>query len=167
MRGPRGARSVFLIAPLALLGAACGGSANQAADAAPGGDVFNACAEPTGADSYSAGMSKASKNGTFTVTLMSSDPGPPIRGTNNWTVVITDASGAPVDGATIAVKPFMPAHNHGTTVKAVVTPLANGNYGIAPLYFFMAGVWQTTLDITPTGDGATADSVVFSFCVDG
>jgi hypothetical protein len=167
MMGARGARSLFWVAPLALLGTACGGSANQAADAAPSGDLFNACADPTGADSYSAGMSKPSKNGTFTVELMSSDPGPPIKGTNNWTVVITNAAGVAVDGAAITVTPFMPAHNHGTTVKAVVTPLANGSYGIAPLYFFMAGVWQTTLDIKPTGDGATADSVVFSFCVDG
>jgi YtkA-like len=79
-------------------------------------------------------------------------------------VVVKDSTGAPVDGATIAVVPYMPAHNHGTQVEAVVTPMANGTYGIAPLYFYMSGLWQTTLTIT-TADAATADSVAFSFCI--
>jgi len=166
MTGPLEARSIFLVAALAVLAVGCGGG-HEAADAAPGGDTFNACAEPTGADSYNAGMSKPGKNGMFTVELMDSNPGPPIKGVNNWTVVITDAGGVPVDDATLAVTPFMPAHNHGSTVKAVVTPMAHGAYAIAPLYFFMSGVWQTTLDIKPTGADAIADSVVFSFCVDG
>jgi hypothetical protein len=37
-------------------------------------------------------------------------------------------------------------------------------YTITPLYFFMPGLWQVTLQaMTPAGD----DSTVFNFCVPG
>jgi YtkA-like len=145
---------------LGALGACGGGQA-----ATPDGD-FTGCVGDPRADSYSAGMMKVGKSGTVSAELASSDPGPPIKGVNSWSVLLKDSAGAPVDGATIGVKPYMPDHGHGTQVKAVVTPMTNGVYGITPLYFYMAGLWQTTLDVT-FADRTTTDSVVFSFCIGG
>ena len=125
---------------------------------------FLGCMGTIPADDYAAGMLKTGTNGKVTVELVTSDPGPPIKGSNSWRVVVKDSNGAPLDGATIGVLPFMPYHGHGTQVEPVVTPMANGSYGIAPLYFYMAGLWETTLKIT-TSDGATNDSVAFSFCI--
>jgi len=148
---------------LGALSAGCGGGGSPAMTG-PDGAVFAACANDLRADVYAAGMDKTGKDQKLTVKLMSSDPGPPIKGTNAWTIAVTDAAGQPVDGATITVTPYMPDHNHGTSVKAVVTPLSGGSYAIAPLYFFMAGLWQTTLQVQ---SGDSSDSVVFAFCVAG
>lgn len=168
------ARLAGLAAPLLFMAAAGCGGASDNGDAAP---PFAVCAHETRADSYSAGMLKTGKNGNLTAELLSSDPGPPIRGSNAWRLMVKDSAGNPVDGATIAVTPYMPDHSHGTSVRAVVcpgvddacktaAPLPSGTYSIAPLYLFMAGLWQTTLDIRSADDTVT-DSVVFSFCVDG
>ena len=166
-RGGLAARLLFMVA------AGCGGASNNA-DAPP---PFAVCANETRADSYSAGMLKPGKGGKLTAQLLSSDPGPPVKGTNAWKLMVKDSAGNPLDGATIAVTPYMPDHSHGTSVRAVVcpgvddacktvAPLPGGTYSITPLYFFMAGLWQTTLDIR-SADGTVTDSVVFSFCVDG
>lgn len=152
--------ALCLVLSAALAG--CGGASMT--DTPDGG--FSGCVGDTRADSYMAGMLKTGKNGKLTAELATSDPGPPIKGTNTWNVVVKDSAGAPVDGATILVTPFMPDHNHGTQVRAVVTPMSDGTYAITPLYFFMSGLWQTTLDIR-SADGMTTDSVVFSFCVGG
>ena len=149
-----------LMASAGLLAGGCGSSTPTST---PDGS-FLGCMGDIHADDYTAGMVKPGMNGKLSVQLMTSDPGPPIKGTNSWSVLVKDSSGAPVDGASIVVFPFMPYHNHGTQVQAVVTPMMNGTYGITPLYFFMAGLWQTTLTVN-TADGMTSDSVAFSFCI--
>ena len=152
----------FLVSAAAITVVGCGGGdQNNNPDGA-----FIGCVGATDIDAYSAGMMKTGKSGKLSVELVSSDPGPPIKGINKWNVLVKDAAGAPLDGAAIKVTPYMPAHRHGTQVDAVVTPASGGVYNIAPLYLYMAGVWQTTLDVT-SSDGATTDSVVFSFCIDG
>ncbi|HVR61636.1 MAG TPA: FixH family protein [Polyangia bacterium] len=157
-----GCAALWLIA-VAGMAAGCSGGGNQAPT--PDGS-FVGCTGYIHADDYAAGMIKPGTSGKLSVQLASSDPGPPIKGTNSWSVVITDSSGAPVDGATIQVLPFMPYHGHGTQVVPTVTAMPNGAYQIAPLYFYMAGLWQTTLTIN-TSDGMKNDSVSFSFCIDG
>jgi hypothetical protein len=46
---------------------------------------------------------------------------------------------------------------------AQITESSSG-YQIAPLYLFMGGIWQVTIQAT---SGAQSDSTVFSFCIDG
>src|SRR5262245_24301296 len=53
-------------------------------------------------DTYVANLTKAGKAG-LTFVLVSSDPAPPARGTNTWTLKIDDASAAGVDGAQIGI----------------------------------------------------------------
>ena len=129
------------------------------------------------ADNWQLPLTKPTTGGAYKVTLVSSHAGIPVIGdsTTTWTIAIADATtGAPVQGASIAVLPWMPDHGHGTSVRAVVTESAStpGQYALEPLYFFMAGYWQVTLTITSDGnattgdaDGGAADKVVFSLCL--
>ncbi len=43
----------------------------------------------------------------------------------------------------------MPDHGHGTSVNASVTANSDGTYTVAPLYFFMPGVWRINLRRSP------------------
>jgi len=97
--------------------------------------------------------------------LVASDPGPPVKGSNTWTVRILDPGGTPTDGLAMTVLPFMPDHGHGSTVKAAVTPMGDGVYVIKPLYLYMPGYWEVTLTVQPTG--GTKDSVMFPVCIPG
>jgi hypothetical protein len=131
----------------------------------PDADQFIPCTDDPRADHYTAGMQKTGPKGQLAVTLVSADPGPPIKGTNTWTVLVTDTTAGPQSGATLKVTPFMPDHGHGTSVKPVISALTDaGQYKVTPLYLFMAGLWQVTLDVTTSA--GTRDAIVFSFCVE-
>lgn len=155
-----------------LLLAHCGGGSSPApaTDAAviPGDDgasTFAGCASDPRLDRFSLGLTKAGFGGRLQLRLLAADPGPPIKGVNAWTVEVDDAQGAAQAAAVIKVTPFMPDHGHGTSVTPVVTAQsAPGHYGVAPLYLYMAGLWQVTLDVT-TSAGVN-DVVVLSFCVE-
>jgi hypothetical protein len=164
----RFAISFLLLAP--LMGACGGGGATGGADMTAGpadfaGAVGKLCTDAR-ADAWTLPIAKTSANGKFAVTLLSSAASPPLIGDlTEWTVQVGDAaaSGAPIDGATIDVKPFMPDHGHGTDAVAHVMPgSAAGQYAITPLYLFMAGYWTVTLTIT---NGAVTDTVVYSVCL--
>lgn len=120
-------------------------------------------------DIYVDGLQKVGKDGSFKVDLLSADPTPPSKGQNSWTIRVTDAAGQPVNGATFAWidSPFMPCHNHGSSVQPVATAYGDGTsgtYAIAPLYFIMPGIWTTTFAITPPN--GPDDSAVFQFYVE-
>ena len=146
--------------------AACSSSSSNntnGGDAGAGGDGDVAsCATDPRVDTYTANMQKPSAMKTFTATLVSSDPAPPVRGGNTWILKLTDASGKPMAGVMPSVVPFMPDHGHGSTVKPTIMDSGDGSYTIDNVYLFMGGVWRVT--IVPTG---SADSVAFFFCVPG
>lgn len=122
------------------------------------------CSTATGADTYVANLSKAGTNG-FEMRLVESQPAPPAKGDNIWTVQLLDDTGAAVDGATLSAVPFMPDHGHGTPITAETTPMgADGMYEIAPINLWMPGIWDVTVDIDASG---TTDQVVYTFCIDG
>jgi hypothetical protein len=123
------------------------------------------CATEARALPYAPNLARSSDSGAFTVRLVSSDPAPPARGTETWTVAVVDQSGAPQDGLAIKVTPFMPDHNHGTSVKAAVTAAGAGTYTMSPLYLYMAGYWEVTLNLQTAG--GTKDSVMFPVCIPG
>jgi hypothetical protein len=111
-------------------------------------------------DTYVANFTKASASGQMKVTLVSSDPAPPEKGTNTWKVKITDGGGNPVSNAPLAVSTFMPDHGHTSSVKPSAVAGPDGTYDLSNLYFFMPGVWRVTI-----ANGA--ESVEFFFCVAG
>jgi hypothetical protein len=118
------------------------------------------CQQDPRVDTYVANLTKASASGQLKVTLVSSDPAPPLRGTNTWSVKVADGSGNPVANANLTVTPFMPDHNHGTSVSPSATAKGDGTYEISSLFLFMPGVWKVTI-----ANGS--ESVDFFFCVAG
>jgi hypothetical protein len=150
--------------PLAvlLLLSGCGdGGSPPTSDASV---AFFNCANEPRATPVMASLQRTSATGAFSATLVAAAPLPPAKGPNTWHVQIQDAGGAGVD-ILGKVTPFMPDHNHGTSVKAVVTPEGSGAYTVDPLNLFMAGYWEITLELAPTGGGK--DSVLFPVCIPG
>jgi hypothetical protein len=97
--------------------------------------------------------------------LVSATPAPPALNNNSWVVKVVDASGNPVPGVSfVSITPFMPDHGHGTSATPQAMPNGDGTFTVAPLYLFMAGLWQITIVAEA---GTQKDSVVYSFCVAG
>jgi hypothetical protein len=125
------ARSFAVV--LASLAAACSGGAGS------GEQVFP--------------LQLESKSGTLHVEVHTS-PEPPVRGSITAELTITNAAdGSPADGLALAVKPWMPAMNHGTSVTPTVMAEGGGKYLVGNLYLFMPGLWE----IRTTFSGPTAD----------
>jgi hypothetical protein len=165
---------------LAACGTPGGGGADAAADApatvdagrdaaaAPDAAGSMVCDQETRDDDYVAGMSHTDTgdNG-WQVILLSSDPGPPARGDNAWTVQVVDDQEIARDDIDIAVFPFMPDHGHGTPVTAEVTPSGtDGVYAIDPINLYMPGFWVVRLTLLDQGTGAELDRVLYRFCVE-
>jgi hypothetical protein len=157
-------RFLAFLAPAAVAIACSHADSASPADAGAGDEAQVTCQTDSRAQTYSANMVQKGQSGVFQLALASADPAPPARGTNTWTVRVLDASGAPVTGATLDVKPFMPDHGHGTSIVATITANPDGTFGVTPLYLFMPGLWQMTFGVHA---GSQNDSVVFSFCVAG
>jgi len=115
-------------------------------------------------EAFTAGMQKSGAGG-LVFTLVSSTPAPPARDDNTWVVEVTNG-GAPLDGV-LKVTPFMPDHRHGTPIVPVITPVPGtpGRFTVAPVNLWMPGLWEITLEATPTG--GTRDSAIFRFCITG
>jgi hypothetical protein len=156
---------VGLWAPVFIAACSSSTSAGVASDAGTSGDdAAITCQNDTRADTFTANMKKAGKDGLFNFVLVAGDPAPPGKGTNTWTLRVLDASSVAVPSATIAIKPFMPDHGHGSSIVAQSTVQPDGSYQITPLYFFMPGLWQVTFTAQTA---AGKDSAVFTFCVPG
>lgn len=149
-----------LVAILTALVAGCGGGDDDDGAVEP----VN-CADEPRADIYVANMDKIGEGGQLGFVLVSSDPGPPAKGDNEWVIEVVDGDDQPVSGATITVTPFMPDHGHGTPIDVVVTPDdGDGRYGVGPVNLWMPGLWEVTVDAqSSAGD----DSAVFAFCIEG
>jgi len=159
------ARCGVVAGSLLALALACGssGGANPPPQQTPDAGDLITCQNDPRVMSYAPGLSVTSTTGTRKYVLLSADPAPPARGTDTWSIKITDASGTAQPGLTVGVLPFMPDHGHGTSVNAVVTGGSDGTYTVAPLYFFMPGVWRITFWIGSN----QADVGEFFFCVPG
>ncbi|MCX5741378.1 MAG: FixH family protein [Proteobacteria bacterium] len=121
------------------------------------------CDSETRDDVYVPGMIKVGDNG-YAFELVSSTPGPPPKGNSAWVVRIRHPD--PIDNLALTIVPFMPDHGHGTSVQAVITPMANGTYGIAPVNLFMTGFWSVRIGIADQATPATElDHVAFLWCV--
>src|SRR5258705_7078194 len=134
---------------------ACG-SGSKTNDGASMGDAAIGCLNDPRAQIYTANMQQKGYGNLLTFVLTEADPAPPAKGINTWTVKLLDGAANVVTGGTVTASPFMPDHGHGSSVVPETTPTGDG-YTVAPLYFFMPGLWQVTLQaMTPAGN----DSVV-------
>ena len=80
---------------------------------------------------------------------------PPLNGSNDWTIQITDLDGEPLPDANLTwACAFMPRHNHGSNPK-VVHKLGDGQYELERQNMSMDGGWLIQLWIDPSGGGTT------------
>lgn len=87
----------------------------------------------------------------------------PLLTLHSWTIHVTDASGAPVDGAELTVVGGMPEHTHGFPTVPEVTPLGGGDYRVDGLKFHMPGKWSVIVRIARGAN--ESDSVRFDLDV--
>ena len=125
-----------------------------------------ACATDPRAQAFTLGTKQASLKGLFSIVIEAAQPAPPQTNDNTWTILLTDASGAPVDGATFVFDTYMPDHRHHGSITPAIQPSgkAPGEYDVTRLNLFMPGLWQITFTVT-SSDGKTTDSVQWTYCV--
>jgi hypothetical protein len=158
-------RTAIAVSAFAFFGCSSSSTSTDTADV--GVEVAETCQDDPRAMTFQPSLSIASEKSLFHLQLADAQPAPPARNTNVWTLTVTDATGAPVEGATIVAKPWMPAHGHGSSVAPIVAPSATpGSYDVTRIIFVMPGLWQVIVTVTVTGaDGTTTDTATFAFCV--
>lgn len=149
-------------AGLVLTLASCSSSDDDTSSGggADGGPIITC---ESGSDVYVANLEKSGRSGALRFVLKESNPAPPSRGRNTWTLRILDGAGNPVSGAQIVVDATMPAHGHSSPTVPTIKAEAD-TYVIGPISLFMPGLWQVTIDATA---GGSKDTALFSFCVAG
>jgi hypothetical protein len=102
---------------------------------------------------YLTGIKSSSGNLTLSVSL---DPAstPPEQRCFGVQYVVTDSSGAPVDGLELTVQPWMVQMGHGSSVVPTVTAKGQGIYVLTSVDLFMAGEWQLRTGV----DGGVTDT---------
>jgi len=90
----------------------------------------------------------ASEAGKLSIELRTSPRQPLDRGLAVVLYTITNGAGAPVDGLTISVTPWMPVMAHGASLRPVVSAQGNGQYIVSNLTLFMPGLWQLQTSIS-------------------
>jgi hypothetical protein len=148
---------------ISLFACACGTNSSGDDDSQDPVD----CSMVTGADTFTVGLDKPGVGGAVDFKLMSISPAPAIRGNNDWIVEIdamsSGADGAPMDGATLDVSSYMPAHGHYSPITPMITATGTaGEYKISPVNLWMPGLWQTTITVS---SATPPDRAVFAFCV--
>lgn len=135
-----------LVLAAAVAGPGCGGAQDSTTDRPP---MFPADAL----------VVQTSTTGAYRVEVRT-DPQPLVRGSVRAQVLVTGAAdGLPVDGLTVGVLPWMPAHGHGTSIETAVTPQGGGAYLVESLYLYMGGTWELRTSLS--GDApAVQDDVV-------
>jgi hypothetical protein len=148
-------RAILLLAlsPIMAATAACGGDDGFEDDPVD-------CAVETRDDEFVAGMVKSGERLSFA--LIDAAPAPPDEGDNSWTLHVTDGEEG-VEGLALTVTPWMPDHDHGTPIAAVATEATGGDYTVAPINLWLAGLWEVTIEAS---DGKSTDAAVFAFCIE-
>jgi len=151
-----------------------GGSGGSGTTGGTGGggnvDSSTACSVMTNVDSYVANMAKPGKSKIMSFQLVQSNPGPPIKGKNEWKVKITDAAGMPVNKG-LTVKVWMPTHGHDSPEAPVISfDAATSTFTLTPVNMStMGGTWRVTLTVNDLSDPSVpvpVDAADFDFCVD-
>jgi hypothetical protein len=105
---------------------------------------------------------RQSAQGLYTATLQPQETLRPRR-LQAMSVVIRDAQGQAVDGATIAIDGGMPQHGHGLPTRPRVTRnREGGRYDIEGVRFNMGGWWEFKLHINGQ---AGPDDVTFNLAL--
>ena len=88
--------------------------------------------------------------GSFGLHLTPS-PDPFVAGDNSLGIELSDATGAEVSAAHIAVEPWMPAMGHGVSVVPDMLELGAGAYRADHVTFSMPGQWELRFVVNAAG----------------
>ncbi len=103
-----------------------------------------------------------SKRGLFVLQVDSAIDPIVINTMHSWELVLTDADGTAVEGATFDVSGGMPEHDHGlATAPRVTEELGDGRYRLDGLRFHMAGEWELVVEVR-ANDYADAFTIVLT-----
>lgn len=137
------------------------------ADSGPSGTV--SCVDDKRLDPSEPGFEKAGLSSALWFRLEQTEPAPPSKGDNTFTVSVRDEAGTAFTGE-LSAKAKMPDHGHESpSVPIVSFDADSATYTIRPLDLFMAGVWQVTLSASDSAaeTAAPRDSASFYFCIQG
>jgi hypothetical protein len=99
-----------------------------------------------------------SDHGGLSIAVRTAPDQPPARGLTDVELVVTDKSGAPVDGLELSVQPWMPQMGHGASTKPKIEAKGAGHYVVSDVALFMPGRWELRTSIAgPMKDSATID----------
>jgi len=110
--------------------------------------AITACSSGGGASTdfpVSAYATVTSSTGDVHYEMRTAPTQPPARGLVSLLLTVTDSSGAPVDGLTLDVVPWMPAMGHGASIVPSVVAQGHGDYLVNDLVLVMPGTWELRL----------------------
>lgn len=121
--------------------------------------VDKACDDGVPPDTYVAGLTRSTTDGSFTVTLDDALPSPPDVGMNTFVATVD----APA-GSLVRLRPWMPLHGHGSSPEWWNGTEAAGVWTFEDVNLHMAGLWELrfTVDSNDADTGA-----LFRFCLEG
>lgn len=103
---------------------------------------------------------RLTQNGSFRVTIASTEQPVPLHKIHQWSVHLEDQAGRPIRGATFKISGGMPQHGHGLpTAPTAQAAGSDGAYVIKGMKFSMDGWWELKLQISAAG---VTDSVTFN-----
>lgn len=106
--------------------------------------------------------SMASTDGKLHIDIRTAPNQPLTAGLDSVELTITDpTTGAPVDGLSIAITPWMPSMGHGSSVVPQLQSSGGGRYVFTDVSLFMPGEWQLRTQFS----GEVTDSVAPVFSV--
>jgi len=152
--------------PLLLISIGCGGKDGDSASGSWGGDDPADCG---GAPvDILPNVSVLCETGDCSLQVIATDPAPPDRGDNTWTVQILDAAGAAMPVSELEASPFMPAHDHGTSPADFVgASIDQVTWDVGPFDLFMPGLWELRVAIQLDASADAERQVIIPFCVEG
>jgi hypothetical protein len=131
-------------------------------------DASVGCVGDPRGEKFALNMTHKGDSGMLSFMIVGANYMPPAVADNSWTIKVLDASGQAVNNATLTFPrnghpgdPWMPDHGH-SAVPARAMNNNDGTYTVAPLYFFMGGIWAIYVQATV---GSVTDSTTFMFCV--
>ena len=124
-----------------------------------GGAALLGCSGETGGTGNTfpsaALMTLPGSQGKVSIEVRTAPVQPPSRGVTSVEYRITDKNGAPVDGLTLGVVPWMPDMGHGASISTTVTNEGGGRYLISDVELFMPGKWELRTAVTIRGPTRT------------
>jgi hypothetical protein len=149
--------TISIMTFMVLMYTACGDDAHDHDTHADGHDGHSA-------DTYSAGLTKTSDGGTYSMAL-TSDGGSIGQGDIILTLIVTNtADSSAAAGKEIGLAGTMVEHGHGTQLQPQVSESSTpGTYNVTSLNLHMAGKWSLEFSIT---DADSSEKVTYTFDVE-